>query len=195
MKIEKVAIDSIKQYKNNPRKNDDAVDVVADSIEEFGFQNPIIIDSHNIIIAGNTRHKAAMKLGLTEVPILRAENLTDAQVKAFRIMDNKSSEYASWDWDLLRGEFEALRDLDFNIELTGFTKEAREIIDLPENLEEVPDVDLEGAIKRFNNVIVIIGMQCDEHEVAIRDFLNLPSNRKTMKSTEFMEIIKSKTKL
>lgn len=195
MEIEKLPLSEIKLYDKNPRKNEAAVEIVAKSITEFGFQNPIIIDKNNEIIAGNTRLKAAIKLGLKEVPVIRAEQLTEAQVKAFRIMDNKSSEYASWDWELLKEEFQELRNLKFDIELTGFSKEAREIIDLPENLEDVPDVDLEGAIKRFNNVIVIVGMEADEHETTIRNFLNLPSNRKTMKSTEFMEIIKSKTKL
>ncbi len=118
----------IKPYKNNPRINDGAVDAVANSIKEFGFKNPIIIDRNNEIIAGHTRYKAAEQLGLEEVPVIKADDLTPEQVKAFRIADNKTSEFAEWDLDLLAEEMEALRLEGFNLELTGFNNE--EIADL-----------------------------------------------------------------
>ena len=191
--IEYIPVAEIIPYAKNPRKNDKAVDLVANSIQEFGFKNPLILDKNNEIITGHTRLKAAIKLGLTEVPVMWAEDLSPEQVKAFRIMDNKSGELATWDFDLLKDEIAELKESKFNVDLTGFTKEAREVIDISENLEDVPDVDLEGALKKFNKVI-IVGMMYDEHENAIREFLELPTNRKTMKSTEFIEILKKKVK-
>ena len=89
--------------------------MVAGSIKEFGFKNPIIIDKEKVIIAGHTRLKAAIKLGLTEVPIIQVEDLTEQQIKAFRIADNKTSEYAEWDMELLEIELEGLE-----FEFTGF---------------------------------------------------------------------------
>jgi site-specific DNA-methyltransferase (adenine-specific) len=113
-------VEDLIPYVNNPRNNDSAVDVVANSINEFGFKVPIIIDKSNIIIAGHTRLKAAQKLGIEEVPVIIADDLTPAQIKAFRIMDNKSSEYAEWDYDALKIELESLKELNFDLDLTGF---------------------------------------------------------------------------
>ena len=121
IKIEYLSIQEIKPYTKNPRKNDKAVDIVEKSIKEFGFKNPIIIDKNNEIIAGHTRLKAAIKLKIKEVPVIRAENLTEEQVKAFRIMDNKSSEYAYWNIDLLKEELEDLKQIKFDLDLTGFS--------------------------------------------------------------------------
>lgn len=118
LEIEYIPISEIQPYKNNPRKNDRAVDIVAKSIKEFGFRNPIILDKKNEIIAGHTRLKAAIKLGMNDVPVIWADDLTEEQVKAFRIMDNKSIEYAQWDWELLKGEFECIS----NLSLTGFSE-------------------------------------------------------------------------
>jgi len=118
LQIEYIPISEIKPYKNNPRKNEKAIDIVAKSIKEFGFKNPVIIDKNNEIVAGHTRIKAATKLGMTEVPVIWADDLTVEQVKAFRIMDNKSMEYANWDWELLKTEFEQIKDLT----LTGFSE-------------------------------------------------------------------------
>ena len=91
----------IKAYKNNPRNNDDAVGPVAESIKQFGFKVPIIIDKNNVIVAGHTRLKAAIKLKLAEVPCIVADDLTEEQIKAFRLADNKVSEFATWDFELL----------------------------------------------------------------------------------------------
>ena len=118
IEIKYLDIADIKPYKNNPRKNDKAVDIVEKSIKEFGFKNPIVLDKNNEIIVGHTRLRAAKKIGLTEVPVIFAEELTPEQVKAFRIMDNKSSEIAKWDFDLLKVEFESMQNLEF----TGFTE-------------------------------------------------------------------------
>jgi hypothetical protein len=129
--IEYINIDELIPYINNPRINDNAVDVVAASIKEFGFKNPILIDRENVIIAGHTRLKAAKKLGLKEVPTIKVEDLTDEQVKALRLVDNKTGELAEWDWNVLEKE---LAELEFEfgsekLESMGFELEC---IDLDE---------------------------------------------------------------
>ena len=104
MEIVNLKLSELKPYKNNPRINDDAVEGVMNSIEEFGFKVPIIIDENNEIIAGHTRYKASEKLGLKEVPCIIADDLTDEQVKAFRLADNKVAEKAEWNFELLESE-------------------------------------------------------------------------------------------
>lgn len=99
MKIIDVKITSLKEYKNNPRVNDKAVAKVAASIDEFGFKVPIVIDGNNVIICGHTRLKAAKQLGLEVVPCIVADDLTDEQIKAFRLADNKTGEFADWDFE------------------------------------------------------------------------------------------------
>ncbi len=108
-------ISDLKEYENNPRDNTAAVDVVANSIKEFGFKVPIIVDGNNIIIAGHTRFKAAISLGLEEVPCIVANDLTPEQVKAFRLADNKVGEIASWDLDKLKLELENIDGLDMSL--------------------------------------------------------------------------------
>ncbi|EFB63113.1 ParB-like protein [Lactobacillus gasseri 224-1] len=114
MKVETVSIDKIKPYENNPRNNDDAVDAVANSIKEFGWQQPIVVDNGGVIIAGHTRYKAAKKLGYKEVPIVVADNLTKEQVNAYRLADNKVGELADWDEDLLDQELDDILDIDMS---------------------------------------------------------------------------------
>ena len=104
MNIVKIKTEDLIPYVNNPRNNENAVDKVASSIAEFGFKNPIVIDKNNIVINGHTRLLASKKLGLKEVPVIVADDLTEAQVKAFRIADNKTSEYAEWKEELLKLE-------------------------------------------------------------------------------------------
>ena len=111
MKIETVEITQVKPYPDNPRKiSDKAVDKVALSLKEFGWQQPIVVDEKNVIIAGHTRHRAAEKLGFREVPILRAVGLSDEKVRAYRFMDNRSHEESSWDWDKAVKEISELLD-------------------------------------------------------------------------------------
>ena len=124
--IEWMPIGSVKPYDRNPRRNDAAVDAVANSITEFGFKNPIIVDRDLVIIAGHTRLKAAKKLGLKEVPVVIASDLSEEQARAFRLADNKTAELAEWDDDLLQEELDALMD-DFDMEDFGF--EGRESAD------------------------------------------------------------------
>ena len=114
-----IKIEDLIPYVNNPRNNENAVDKVASSIAEFGFKSPIIIDKNNVVINGHTRLLASKKLGLKEVPVIKADDLTEAQVKAFRIADNKTSEFSTWDYDLLNLELEALNELDFNMNQFG----------------------------------------------------------------------------
>lgn len=143
-KIAMVSIDDIIPYENNPRKNDEAVDKVANSIKEFGFQSPIIIDGNNIIICGHTRAKAAKQLGLTEVPVIVADDLTPDQVKAYRLADNKTGELAIWDFPKLNLELEDIDWLDINMEDFGFGINSYfedSVIKEPENTSK--ELDLE----------------------------------------------------
>lgn len=109
------SLNEIRPYEKNPRRNDDAVDKVAESIKEFGFKVPIVIDKDGVIIAGHTRYKAALKLQLGGVPCIMADDLNPKQVKAFRIADNKVSDASYWDNKLLLDELEGLDDI-----FTGF---------------------------------------------------------------------------
>ena len=108
MQVQQIKITDIRPYENNPRKNDRALDTVANSIEQYGFQQPIVVDKNMIIVVGHTRYRAAKQLNFTEVPVVIAGDLTDEQVKAYRIMDNRSNENARWDEDLLFQELEQL---------------------------------------------------------------------------------------
>jgi len=111
MNIETLDITQIKPYPENPRKiSDKAVDKVALSIKEFGWQQPIVVDEQNVIIAGHTRHKAAEKLGIREVPVLKAIGLSEDKVRAYRFMDNRSHEESAWDWDKAVKEISELLD-------------------------------------------------------------------------------------
>lgn len=117
MKITNKKIEELKPYENNPRFNDDAVEYVAKSIKEFGFKVPLVIDKNNVIVAGHTRYKASIELGLNEVPCIIADDLTEEQIKAFRLADNKVSEKADWNYILLDEELE---DLNINMNEFGF---------------------------------------------------------------------------
>lgn len=131
-------IEELIPYVNNPRFNDNAVDAVASSIKNFGFKQPIVIDNKNEIVAGHTRLLASKKLGLEEVPVIIADDLTEAQVKAFRLADNKVGELASWDYELLDLELEEIEieDLDFDMEDFGFENETFDMSYIDELNEE-----------------------------------------------------------
>lgn len=107
-------IGELKPYENNPRHNDMAVDAVAASIQQFGFKNPVIIDKDGVIVAGHTRYKAAKKLGITDIPCISADDLSDEQIKAFRLADNKTAELAEWDEDLLGKEMQGIINIDMS---------------------------------------------------------------------------------
>jgi site-specific DNA-methyltransferase (adenine-specific) len=138
MNITNIPLKNLKPYENNPRKNDDAVKYVAESIKEFGFKVPIVIDKNNVIVAGHTRYKAAKKLKMSEVPCIIADDLTDEQIKAFRLADNKVAEKAEWDFDLLNAELDDIIDLD--MELFGFEDALQD--DAEEAVEDEFEVEL-----------------------------------------------------
>lgn len=149
-KIVMMFTDELIPYNNNPRVNDGAVDAVAKSIEEFGFRNPIIVDKNNVIIAGHTRLKASQKLGLKKVPVIVADDLTDEQANALRLVDNKTNELAEWDFARLKDELEKLPltiDMSaFDFDMEKIDNEVRRLIDEDTDTteDEAPEVDEEN---------------------------------------------------
>ncbi|MDP6722381.1 MAG: ParB N-terminal domain-containing protein, partial [Pirellulaceae bacterium] len=123
MQIRQRPISEIRPYENNPRINDDAVEAVVASIREFGFRQPIVVDTEGVIICGHTRYKAAVQLDLKKVPVHVAKDLTPEQVKAYRIADNKTAELAEWNYDLLPIELSELGDAGFDLGLLGFNQD------------------------------------------------------------------------
>ena len=179
MEIKSLNIEKLKPYKNNARNNEKAVDKVVASIKEFGFRVPILIDNDNEIIAGHTRLLAAKKLGLKEVPTIKVDDLTPEQVKAFRIADNKTAEYADWNFELLAQELEDLKLADYDLSLTGFDmSEAEKLLDsLKEGIDgNNPDDDFDivlpeepitqrGNIWILGNHKLMCGDSCTEIDV------------------------------
>lgn len=150
MDIVEKRVDELIPYINNPRNNDSAVDAVASSIKNFGFKVPIIIDKSNEIVNGHTRLKAAKKLGIEEVPTIVADDLTNEQIKAFRLADNKVGEIAEWDEDALAIELEELNNLDFDMSDFGF-----EELDLEEDSPQENEEDTSPQELDENTVIVV----------------------------------------
>ncbi|HEY7159185.1 MAG TPA: DNA modification methylase [Gemmataceae bacterium] len=154
MQVELRPISSIKPYENNPRLNDAGVDAVAASIRQFGFRQPIVVDEDGVIIVGHTRYKAGLKLGLEEVPVHVAIGLTPAQAKAYRIADNQTATLSSWDDDKLPLELAQLQQMDFDLNLTGFSadelmrllgSEENEGLTDPDAVPEPPDEPITQA--------------------------------------------------
>lgn len=159
MEIVLKKIEDLKPYENNPRFNDDAVEYVANSIKEFGFKVPIVIDKNNTIVTGHTRYKASMELGLKEVPCIIADDLSEEQIKAFRLVDNKVAEKSEWNYDLLNEELEGI--LNVNMDNFGFLKNEEINIDSvnvdeyfreESNEKEItcPHCGYKGKIDEFN---------------------------------------------
>lgn len=126
MNVVEIKVASLKPYEKNPRLNDKAVEACMESIRQYGFKVPMIVDKDMVIIAGHTRLKAAKKLGLDKVPCVIADDLTEEQARAFRIADNKVSDFSIWDNRLLLEELEALTEIDADL-FTGF-----DFADMPE---------------------------------------------------------------
>ena len=148
------SVDELREYENNPRKNVNAVAAVAASIELAGFKVPIVIDGKGVIVAGHTRLKAAKQLGMQTVPCIVADDLTDEQIRAFRLADNKVAELADWDIDKLEVELAQLQELDMSA--FGFDMADDEDDDSPKERE-----DLSSKVAAVYEVIV----ECaDEHE-------------------------------
>ena len=167
MKIIELTLDQLKPYEKNPRRNDHAVKYVAQSIKEFGFKVPIIIDKDNVIVAGHTRYKAAKKLGMEKVPCIIADDLTDEQIKAFRIADNKVTEIAEWDFELLNDELKDILNIDMgNLGFDLFEAEP-EIIedDFEIELLDEPKSKL-GDIYQLGNHRLMCGDSTSEEDVA-----------------------------
>jgi len=136
-KIEQVNISEIKPYPKNAKKHSKGqIKQIAASIKEFGFNQPLVLDKEGLVIVGHGRYLAAQELGLKKVPVLRLPNLTDEQVKAYRLADNRLNE-SEWDFDLVIEELKGLDAKGFNIELTGFDKEM--ILDSDEAADHIPD--------------------------------------------------------
>ena len=171
IKIIEKNIDELVPYENNARINDKAVEAVANSISDFGFKNPVIIDKNNVLVAGHTRVKAAKKLGLTKVPCIIADDLDEDQIKAFRIADNSSAQVAEWDMEKLMAE---LQDIDFDMAKYGLSEQLSEIESLIEkdaeedNYEEPEELEPKaklGDIYQLGNHRLMCGDSTKQEDV------------------------------
>lgn len=174
MNITMMNISELKPYENNPRNNDNAVEAVANSIKEFGFKVPIIIDKNHVIVAGHTRLKAGLKLGLSEVPVIVADDLSEEQIRAFRLADNKVGEIADWDLEKLSLELE---NIDFDMSDFGFSeddlaelepdKEASEDnFDVDEALEEIEEPMVKrGQVWKLGNHYLMCGDATSKEDI------------------------------
>ena len=178
MQVELWKIDDVKPYERNPRINDDAVEVVANSIKEFGFRQPIVVDVDGVIICGHTRWKAAKFLELEKVPVHVAKELTPEQIKAYRLADNKTNEIAEWNYELLPIELSELQDMNFDLSLLGFdTSELDKLLNGndtvtdgmtdPNSIPEPPDepVSKRGEIYQLGNHKLMCGDSTDSVDV------------------------------
>lgn len=133
MKILNIKVEDIKPYEQNPRINNHAVEKVANSIKEFGIKQPLVVDENNVLIVGHTRLKAMQQLGIKEAPCIVASDLTPEQAKAYRLVDNKTNEFADWDFELLDLELNDLA-LDFDMSSFGFDG-------------ALPEIDIDGIFE------------------------------------------------
>ena len=164
MNVQEMPIGDIKPYERNPRKNAAAVDYVANSIKEFGFKQPIVVDADHVIVVGHTRWLAAKKLKLKTVPVLVADDLTPEQAKAYRLSDNKTNEFSEWDDDLLDLEMDDLSDIDmslFGFELDEDDQETeRKEAAYTESISVVIDCQDDEEAERIFNELTEEGYQC-----------------------------------
>lgn len=152
--VTEVDINSIIPYEHNPRNNEKAVAYVADSIRNFGFKVPIVIDKDNVIVTGHTRYKAALSLNMDTVPCIVATDLTPEQAKAFRIADNKVSEYSKWDETLLSQELKVISELNFDFETLGFQEwEAEQLLN-PVSIDDISEFFVDKEPKEKKRQIV-----------------------------------------
>ena len=146
LKMIEMPIASLTGYDKNPRKNDAVVSRMVDSIKEFGFRIPIVAKSDGAVVDGHLRLKAAQQMGMKDVPVVLADDLTDAQIKAFRLLANKSANWAEWDNDLLKAELDEILAMDFPLELTGFDLEDMRALELEEIKSKYGDNASPGAL-------------------------------------------------
>ena len=166
MEIKNIKLEDLKPYEKNPRKNDEAVQYVAESIKQFGFKVPIIIDKNNVIVAGDTRYKASKQLGLKEVPCIVADDLTDEQIKAFRLADNKVSEKSEWDFELLDEELKDIIDID--MEDLGFIN--FDDIDAESYIDDLLETEL--VEKNKSNEFAITFSFNNEYKEIVDNYIN-----------------------
>jgi DNA modification methylase len=173
MKIELKPVDSLIPYIRNPRVNQKAVPKVKSSIKEFGFRQPIVVDTDNVIVVGHTRWLAAKELGIKEVPVHVADSLTPSQIQAYRIADNRTNQDSSWDEELLKIELIDLKASGFNLELTGF--EAKELCGYVAADKPSEDDDCESVVDKIEecqqkwNVQLGDLFQCGNHRILCGD--------------------------
>lgn len=162
MEIVMKKIEELTPYEKNPRNNEEAVDYVAKSIKEFGFKVPLVIDKDGVIVTGHTRYKASKQLGLKEVPCIIADDLNEKQIKAFRLADNKVSDYSIWDNKLL---LEELEDLNFEI-FTGFEQsDIFNDIKLTDGLEELDEKDNSLLEENKDGVVYVVQFKTQNEEL------------------------------
>ena len=170
--MKKVA--DISPYAHNPRTNESTAYKLKKSIEEFGFKNPIILDEHDVIVCGHARFKAAMMLGMDEIPCIYASGLTDDEIKAFRIADNKTAEIAGWDYDKLCDEMRDLMQSGFEMALTGFSEAEQYTYLQDDMMPDRPDTDeyreyqrdAEAGVLQATNVLLICESEEDKQYLA-----------------------------
>jgi hypothetical protein len=164
-----IPFEKLKPYEKNPRINDSAVARVAQSISAHGFNSPLLVNGEGVIIAGHTRYLAASSLGMKSVPCIIVNIKTE---RAYRIADNRTAEYSTWDFELLTDEIEALHEAGLDIELTGFdTEELKRLSDIPDIIagsempDDLPASDLLGAGGKGKSKVVMIPVK-NQKEVA-----------------------------
>lgn len=157
MKVIDVKIEDVKPYENNPRKNDSAVGAVAESIKQFGFLQPLVLDKENVITVGHTRYKAAQLLGLKKVPAVYADELSEDQIKAYRLLDNRLNEIAVWDIPSLKVELEDLPEFDFSDFGVTFDLNDQDV-----DISDLFDQDVEVEEKKEKTYEILI--YCDDKE-------------------------------
>ena len=180
MKVLDIKLSDITPYENNPRNNEEAVEPVLNSIKEFGFKVPIVIDKNNIIVAGHTRYKAAKKLKLKTVPCIIADDLNEEQIRAFRLVDNKVSEIATWDYNILNFELENIMNIDmgmFDFDMSGIDDTFGTDFELPnEDKPQTRTITLSLAEEQYEIVMNCIDYITDNNLI-VHDFDN--SNKKS----------------
>lgn len=188
MEVKNVPIDRLIEYARNPRKNDDVVDKMVACIKEFGFKIPVVAKSDGTLVDGHLRLKAAKKLGMTEIPVVNADDLTEAQIKAFRLVANQSANWAEWDEELLRFEFKDLEELNFDLELTGFDMNEFNI-----NIEDVfnnlESNSYSSEIKKQGNIFnITFGFPLDKKLEIIQKLKYIGKDAVVDKILDFLEV-------
>jgi DNA modification methylase len=181
MEIKSFKIENLIEYARNPRKNDAVVDRMVSCIKEFGFRIPIVAKSDGSVVDGHLRLKAAKKLGMTEVPVVIADDLTDAQIKAFRLIANQSANWAEWDDELLKLELEDLKNLNFDLDLTGFDLSEVERLLRNDKIEEDDYNEMTGGNENIQTIskygdLWILG----EHRLLCGDSTKIEDVKKLM---------------